>query len=63
MAKKMAKNHLSIKEISKFSDVVKDRSERNLSTLYPIYYHIFKNNRLVASYGTDNEVDFWRVAI
>jgi len=40
---------------------IKDSKESNISTLYPIYWHIWKNDYYVYSYGTDNEQDFWRV--
>lgn len=41
--------------------IIKDNKESNISTLYPIYWHISKNDDYVYSYGTENEQDFWKV--
>lgn len=41
--------------------IIKDNKESNISTLYPLYYHIWKNNDYVYSYGTGDEQNFWKV--
>ncbi len=41
--------------------IIKDSKESNISTLYPIYWHIWKNDDYVYSYGTGDEQNFWKV--
>jgi len=41
--------------------IIKDRSDYNLSTLYPIYWLIYKGTDYITTYGTDNEEDFFQI--
>lgn len=41
--------------------IIKDRSEQNLSSLYPIYWLIYRDDSYVTTYGTDDEICFFHV--
>lgn len=55
---------LSRKELEKLFrnfQILKDRSAYNQSTLYNIYWCIYKNDHYVTTYGTDDENSFFHV--
>ncbi len=41
--------------------IIKDHSEQNMSSLYPIYWHIFRDSDWITTYGTDDENSFFHV--
>ena len=49
------------KALFRYFQIIKDHSERNQSTLYPIYWHIFKDSDWITTYGTDDEICFFYV--